>query len=489
MARRKSSKGGLGVLSIFAMVALALFASSPVAAILVIAAGILIFAIIRTRKMPNEFEKPATQEIKVKTIYEKPSLEQMMEYGDKELEAKHSAIAKTEKLLQSAEKKLQTITGLYKSIVYALDIYRLPDTTEAEVRKVLERFDNSELPQTPDLKCLTVKSLRKLFLDNEKNIQRLTKEYEERYSTKSLATIYKLMVMAMSAEMKIILQDLQHGKQEEAVEKVREMTAKYLLIATEGNQTIVNTLGRFIGQLEGLYIESVRIEHEYYVQRERAREEQRAIRDQMRQEAEERKRLEEERKRVEAEEKKYKQEMARVQDQLNDSTEESELEMLRKRLAELTAQMENVEAKREEIINLQNGKAGTVYIISNVGSFGDQVFKIGMTRRLEPQDRVNELGDASVPFPFDVHSFIFSGDAVALETELHHRLNDRRVNKVNRRKEFFRVSLDELEALVAGIDPSAPFERTMMADQFYQSQETEAPVSELIDLSEATQEQ
>lgn len=144
--------------------------------------------------------------------------------------------------------------------------------------------------------------------------------------------------------------------------------------------------------------------------------------------------------------------------------------------------MQSVSEKKEEIINLQNGKAGTVYIISNLGAFGDNMFKIGMTRRLEPQERVNELGDASVPFPFDVHSFIFSEDAVALETKLHHELNAKRVNKVNLRKEFFRVSLDDLEALVARIDPSAPFQRTMLAEQYHQSLSIDAPTDVQIDL-------
>lgn len=96
-----------------------------------------------------------------------------------------------------------------------------------------------------------------------------------------------------------------------------------------------------------------------------------------------------------------------------------------------------------------------------------------MTRRLDPQDRVNELGDASVPFKFDVHSFIFSDDASGLETELHRRLNDRRVNKVNLRKEFFNVSIDELEQLVNEICPTAEFNRTMMAEEFRQSQSTD----------------
>ena len=85
-----------------------------------------------------------------------------------------------------------------------------------------------------------------------------------------------------------------------------------------------------------------------------------------------------------------------------------------------------------------------IRFISNIGSFGENVFKIGITRRLNPQELIDELGSASVPFRFDVHSFIFSNDAVGMETKLHTILNNKRVNKVNLRKEFFRVSMDEL---------------------------------------------
>lgn len=103
----------------------------------------------------------------------------------------------------------------------------------------------------------------------------------------------------------------------------------------------------------------------------------------------------------------------------------------------MQAQLSDVIIKKDEIIKLQNGKAGNVYIISNLGSFGEDVFKIGMTRRLNPQERVDELGSASVPFKFDVHSFIFSENASDLETEMHKKLNNKRLNKVNMRKEFF----------------------------------------------------
>ena len=131
--------------------------------------------------------------------------------------------------------------------------------------------------------------------------------------------------------------------------------------------------------------------------------------------------------------------------------------------------MADLNNQKEQIIKLQNGKAGYVYVISNLGSFGENVFKIGMTRRLDPQDRVNELGSASVPFKFDVHSFIFSEDAVALETKLHKELEERRVNKINLRKEFFNCSIEELESIVKRSQPTASFIKTMLAEQYRQT--------------------
>ena len=202
----------------------------------------------------------------------------------------------------------------------------------------------------------------------------------------------------------------------------------------------------------------------------------------MKQEAEERKALAAERAKVEEEERKYHTEIKKITEQMESGTPD-EIEMLQKRILELQAQLADVTVKKEEIVNLQNGKAGNVYIISNLGSFGDNVFKIGMTRRLDPQDRVNELGDASVPFKFDVHSFIFSENAVDLENRLHQILDKKRLNKVNLRKEFFNVTIDELEKLVNDLAPSAEFKRTMLAEEFRQSISTDSSYTAVQEVS------
>ena len=143
-----------------------------------------------------------------------------------------------------------------------------------------------------------------------------------------------------------------------------------------------------------------------------------------------------------------------------------------KKINDLNKKLEEVKENKSKVENReQNTRAGYVYVISNIGSFGDDVYKIGMTRRLDPMDRVRELGSASVPFNFDVHAIIFSDDAPSLENQLHKRLSEYQVNKVNPRKEFFKVSLNEIESVVKDEFKEATIEFTKVAivDEFRKS--------------------
>lgn len=381
---------------------------------------------------------------------------------------------KLDKSVGTQERKLARCKELYKSVDYAIDNF-LNATPEYDSCRLSRRdFEDLELIAPSvilKLHCMDVKSLRKAYKDNEKQIDKLLAQYSSRYTTKANKSIYDLMVIALRAELQNILYNLKYEKLETSIEDVKTVSAKYLKIAGEGNQSIAGTLTKFIGEIEYLFINAVKIEYNYYVKKEQAKQEQLAIKEQMRQEAEERKALEAERKKVEQEETKYKNQIEALTEQAAASGG-AELEALQARILELQAQLANVVVKKDEISNLQNGKAGNVYIISNLGSFGENIFKIGMTRRLNPQDRVDELGNASVPFRFDVHSFIFSDNASDLETALHKRLNDRRVNKVNLRKEFFNISINELEELVNEICPTAEFNKTMLAEEFRQSLST-----------------
>lgn len=387
-----------------------------------------------------------------------------------QIQNNQTILNRSESQLQNVRKKIEKERAVFRSIQYAADRFHSSDY-HGETLALDSVLADSDLDLTTpvDLHCFEIKELRSLYKKNDKAIHSLYETYKDRYTTKANITIYQLMVLALEAELHNILHGIHFGKLDDAIEKVKQVTARYYAIASSGNQTIITTLTKFIGQLEYYYIEAVKIEYEYYVKKERIKEEQRAIKEQMRQEAEERKLLEQQRKQVEAEESKYQKELARLQTKISDSDDENELAKLRQQLEKVQAQLNSINDKKDEIIRLQNGKAGTVYVISNIGSFGENVFKIGMTRRLEPMDRVKELGDASVPFPFDVHSLIFSEDAVSLENELHKILNNNRVNKINLRKEFFEVSLDDLQQLIERCDPTAAFNRTALAEQYRQS--------------------
>ncbi len=155
--------------------------------------------------------------------------------------------------------------------------------------------------------------------------------------------------------------------------------------------------------------------------------------------------------------------LAKVQDDEKDSLLQ-EIEELKSKLADY--QEQSVELDYRE----GNATAGYVYIISNIGSFGKDVVKIGVTRRLEPLDRINELSSASVPFKFDVHALIFSDDAYALESKLHRRFDKQRINKVNNRKEYFKISIEEIEKELENYkDVTVDFHEQPEADEYKQS--------------------
>lgn len=145
-------------------------------------------------------------------------------------------------------------------------------------------------------------------------------------------------------------------------------------------------------------------------------------------------------------------------------------EALQKKLQELETALEQAHAASERARAMaEMTKSGYVYVISNIGSFGEDMVKIGLTRRLDPNDRVRELGDASVPFTFDTHAMIYSEEAPALEAALHKEFAEKRVNMANMRKEFFRVSLDEVERAVASLAPDADFFTDREAQEWHET--------------------
>lgn len=202
-------------------------------------------------------------------------------------------------------------------------------------------------------------------------------------------------------------------------------------------------------QLLSLKLEQARLVYAYQEKKEQERQQQQAIKAQMREEEKVLREIEREKAKIEKEEKQFKGEVDKLMQYLQKSQTDVERNIYADKIRELEEKIKLLEKDKENVLEReQNTRAGFVYVISNIGSFGENVYKIGMTRRLEPMDRVRELGDASVPFEFDVHAMIFSEDAPALENTLHKTFRDKEVNKVNQRKEFFKVDLAEIEKVV-----------------------------------------
>lgn len=197
-----------------------------------------------------------------------------------------------------------------------------------------------------------------------------------------------------------------------------------------------------------LRIEELQLQYEYLLKIQEEREEQREIKEQMREEAKVQAEIKKLEKEAAKEENLYEKALLEAKSELKKSSEEKRTK-LEIQIRLLEENLKIAEEKMQKAKSMaQQTKSGYVYVISNIGSFGEDIYKIGLTRRLEPLDRIKELSCASVPFNFDVHALIYSNDAPALEKELYNYFDSYRVNKVNPRKEFFKVKLSDIEDVV-----------------------------------------
>lgn len=215
-----------------------------------------------------------------------------------------------------------------------------------------------------------------------------------------------------------------------------------------------------------LKLKELRLTHEYKDKKQQEKEEQAEISRQMREES----KFEQEMEKALKEEEKYNKLLEKAKSEAEKAAG-AKLEKLQEKIASLDKDLLDAHTKSERAKSMaQQTRLGHVYVISNIGSFGEEIYKIGMTRRLDPHDRVKELGDASVPFIFDVHAMIYAEDAPALENKLHKSFDHKRLNLVNNRKEFFSVSLQEIADEVKNISPDSEFIETAEARQFRESQ-------------------
>lgn len=220
-----------------------------------------------------------------------------------------------------------------------------------------------------------------------------------------------------------------------------------------------------------LKLEKLNLIFEYQNKKELEKEQQRAIKEQMVEEEKVRREIAAAKKKIEKEEAQFSNEISKLLKYVQKTDSDIEKQLYIDKIKELESNIESLKLDKENVEQREtNTRAGFVYIISNIGSFGENIYKIGMTRRLEPMDRVKELSSASVPFEFDVHAMIFSEDAPSLENHLHNTFKNKSVNKVNYRKEFFNTSLHDIEKVVKEkFNDTVEFTLVAKAEQYRQS--------------------
>lgn len=215
-------------------------------------------------------------------------------------------------------------------------------------------------------------------------------------------------------------------------------------------------------------LDELNLVYTYELKKEEERQRQREIKEQLLEDERARKEIERQKQKLEKDQQQCNNEINKLMKYLQAAQGDIEKQLYADKIQQLEERKEELEKEKETVMEREaNARAGYVYVISNIGSFGECVYKIGMTRRLEPMDRIKELGSASVPFEFDVHAMIFSQDAPALETALHRTFEKQSVNRVNLKKEFFRVSLDEIEKTVKeNFNNTVTFTRVPVAREY-----------------------
>ncbi|WP_270550259.1 DUF4041 domain-containing protein [Clostridium perfringens] len=275
----------------------------------------------------------------------------------------------------------------------------------------------------------------------------------------------KQIIMAFNIECDNLIAKVKYNNIQ-SIQKRIEKTFERLNKLNESNQV------RLTSKYLECKLSELKLVHEYQVKKQEEKEEQKRIREELREEAKLKKELEEAKKNTLKDITHFENALSKLNEQLkSNNLSDEEIKNLQLKKEELEKNIDNLNLSLKDIdYRQENQRAGYVYIISNIGAFGKDVYKIGMTRRLEPMDRIDELGDASVPFNFDVHAMIFADDAPKLENALHKAFENKKLNMVNQRREFFNVTVEEIEKVVKeNFDKTVEFKKEPEAEQFRQS--------------------
>ena len=271
----------------------------------------------------------------------------------------------------------------------------------------------------------------------------------------------KLLLRAFNLECDDIVSNVKISNFEKSIERIYKSCEQISKLGKIMNIYITD-------RYRDLKIEEVKLALDFQQKKQEEKEAIKELRRQQREEARVQKEIEAERQKLLKEQSHYNNALKALLLQIEKSGQTPELlekkAQLEAQLADTAVAIENVDYREA------NKKAGYVYIISNIGAFGENVYKIGMTRRLDPQERIDELGDASVPFNYDVHAMIFTDDAPKLEAALHSAFEDKKLNKINPRREFFKVTLEDVKTVVRkNFDKTVEWIDVPEAEQYRQS--------------------
>ena len=282
----------------------------------------------------------------------------------------------------------------------------------------------------------------------------------------------KLMVRSFNIECDLLIAKVNPGNLQRTLERIDA-------VATGLEKSGADLRYGFNTEYVNLKYQECRLQYQFALKKKEEQDEQRAIREQMREEERARREYEKAIEDASREEATYERLLEKARKAL-ETVKAEEKQAAELRIQQLEEELAEARAKAQRAISMaQQTKKGYVYVISNIGSFGENVYKIGLTRRLDPRERVRELGDASVPFSFDIHALIASENAPALETALHKAFDRQRVNAVNLRKEFFRVSLDDIRKKAEELTgKKSDFVMTILAEEYYQTKRMQGNTSQ-----------
>lgn len=399
------------------------------------------------------------KEYEEKFLDKRKSYEEELSNIQSEINAAEHKLSKV-KQLEDEKERLEEERGVIQEEINDIkkELKILNDET-IEKYYIFSKYD-SITSQDCMNKLSVLKSREKSLRNNEKDIEFI---YDfESHKTKPMVT--RQMLRNFNSECDNIMSSINSGN----IDMIRNRIQK-------SYNTINNLYSVYYASITeemlSLKLEQATLLYTAEIKKQQEKEVQKSIKEQMIEEAKAQKEIEEQKKKIEKDLQQHLSEVNRMMKYMQKAQLDAEKQFYIGKIRELEEKVKSLENDKETILEREaNAKAGFVYIISNIGSFGDNIYKIGMTRRLEPMDRIKELSGASVPFEFDVHAMIFSSDAPELEATLHRHFSSNAVNKVNPRKEFYNVDIDEIEKVVKeNYNDTVQFTKIPIAAEYRQS--------------------